>query len=63
MCADGEYNAPLREESPAAGDASRLKLEEESPLLGWGGLGLASAVVGSEKTSDGVSTSGVKALR
>ena len=55
--------APLLIESPAAGDASRLKLEDESPLLDWGGLGEASAVVGSEKTSEGVSTSGVKALR
>lgn len=58
-----EYYAPLRDESAAAGEASRLKLEEESPLLGWDGLGLASAVVGSENTSEGVSTSGVKALR
>lgn len=58
----GEYT-PLRELSPAAGDASRLKLDDESPLLGWGGLGEASAVVGSENTSDGVSTSGVYALR
>jgi hypothetical protein len=58
-----ESYVPRREGSPGAGDASRLKLEEESPLLGWGGLGDASAVVGSEKTSDGVSTSGVNVLR
>lgn len=50
-------------ESRAAGEASRLKLEDESPLLGWAGWGDASAVVGSEKTSEGVSTSGVYALR
>ena len=59
----GNEHAPLREESPAAGDASRLKLEDESPLLGWGGLGDASAVVGSENASEGVSTSGVNVLR
>jgi hypothetical protein len=43
------------------GDGSRLKLEEESPLLAAGGRGDALAVAGSEKTSDGVSRSGVKA--
>jgi hypothetical protein len=51
---------PLRNMSLVAGDASRLTLEDESPLLEVGGLGEALAVVGSEKTSDGVSRSGVK---
>jgi len=50
---------PLREISPI-GEASRLKLDDESPRRGWGGLGDTSVVVGSEKTSDGVSRSGVK---
>ena len=54
---------PRLVESRAAGEASRLKFEDESPLLGWAGRGDASAVVGSEKTSEGVSTSGVYALR
>lgn len=52
---------PLRALS-GAGDASRLKFEDESPLLGWGGLGDTSVVGGSEKTSEGVSMSGVKVL-
>jgi hypothetical protein len=38
-------------------------LDDESFLLGCGGLGDASVVVGSEKTSEGVSRSGVKVLR
>jgi hypothetical protein len=49
-------------ERSGAGDASRLKLEDESPRRGWGGLGDTSVVGGSEKASDGVSRSGVKAL-
>jgi hypothetical protein len=52
-------HTPLRENSPA-GDSSRLKFEDESPLLEWVGLGDASVVGGSENTSDGVSRSGVK---
>lgn len=54
---------PLRDISVIAGDGSRLKVEDESPLLAWGGLGETSVVVGSEKISDGVSMSGVKAGR
>jgi hypothetical protein len=46
-----------------AGEVSRLKFaEDESFLLGWGGLGEVSAVGGSENTSDGVSRSGVKVV-
>jgi hypothetical protein len=55
----GSVVLSLREASPI-GEASRLKLEDESPRRGWGGLGDTSVVVGSEKTSDGVSRSGVK---
>lgn len=44
------------------GEASRLKVEAESPRFGWAGLGETLAVGGSEKTSDGVSRSGVKVL-
>lgn len=43
-----------------AGDASRLKLEDESPRRWCEGRGDTSVVVGSEKISDGVSMSGVK---
>jgi len=50
---------PLRDMSVRAGDGSRLKFEDESPLLEWGGRGETSVVAGSEKTSDGVSMSGV----
>lgn len=50
---------PLRECSVMAGETSRLKLEDESPLLAWEGRGETSVVVGSEKMSDGVSMSGV----
>jgi hypothetical protein len=49
--------------SVMAGDASRLKLDDESPRLLWGGLGETSVVVGSEKMSDGVSRSGVNVGR
>jgi hypothetical protein len=52
-------SVPLRDMSVMAGDASRLKLDVESPRLLWEGLGEASVVVGSEKMSDGVSMSGV----
>jgi hypothetical protein len=61
MGEDASNYAPLRERSPA-GDASRLKFEDESPLLEWGGLGDTSVVGGSENTSDGVSRSGVKVV-
>jgi hypothetical protein len=54
---------PLRDMSVMAGDGSRLKVEDESPLLAWGGLGETSVVVGSEKMSEGVSMSGVKVGR
>lgn len=51
---------PLRASFWEAGDASRLKLAgEESFRLDCGGLGDTSVVVGSEKTSEGVSISGV----
>jgi len=53
------WYSPLRERS-AAGEASRLKFDDESPLLEVWGLGETSVVGGSEKTSDGVSRSGVK---
>jgi len=46
--------------SLVAGEGSRLNVDDESPLLGWGGRGETSVVVGSEKMSDGVSMSGVK---
>lgn len=54
-------DAPLRERLPA-GEESRLKLEDESPLLACG-LGDTSVVGGSEKTSEGVSRSGVNIVR
>lgn len=44
------------------GERSRLKLEDESPLLDWLGRGETSVVGGSENTSEGVSRSGVKML-
>jgi hypothetical protein len=51
----------VRLSSNDAGEASRLKLAgEESVLWGCGGRGETSVVVGSEKTSEGVSSSGVK---
>lgn len=43
-----------------AGDASRLKLDDESPRRGCEGRGETSVVAGSEKMSEGVSMSGVK---
>jgi hypothetical protein len=52
-------SVPLRDMSVMAGEASRLKLDVESPRRLWGGLGDTSVVVGSEKMSDGVSMSGV----
>lgn len=59
----GSCDEPLRPLSSEAGEASRLKFAgEESFLLGCGGRGETSVVGGSEKTSDGVSISGVKAL-
>jgi hypothetical protein len=45
--------------SVMAGDASRRKVEDESPRRVLGGLGDTSVVVGSEKMSEGVSMSGV----
>lgn len=52
---------PLRLSARDAGEASRLKLAgDESVLLGCGGRGETSVVGGSENTSDGVSSSGVK---
>jgi hypothetical protein len=52
-------SVPLRDMSVMAGDASRLKLDDESPRRLWGGRGETSVVVGSEKMSEGVSISGV----
>jgi hypothetical protein len=45
--------------SVRAGEASRRKLDDESPLLECDGRGETSVVVGSEKMSEGVSMSGV----
>lgn len=62
LCPIGKHgiaDVPLRIMSLVAGDLSRLKVDEESPLLACG-RGETSVVVGSEKMSDGVSMSGVK---
>jgi len=58
-----EASVPFRLSAREAGDASLRKFAgEESFRLGWGGRGDNSLFRDSEKTSDGVSISGVKLL-